>query len=76
MTGQNHFAKHFFGMGEASARTYSDWMRIADDLLSLAQDTSPYSGASPELLNELLDGEVCPRGGVGVQGLRGRLRSS
>ena len=73
MTGQNHFAQHFFGMGEAGARSYSNWMRIAEDLLSLAQDTSAYSGASPELLNELLDGEVCPRNGVSSQELRERL---
>jgi L-2,4-diaminobutyrate decarboxylase len=73
MTGQNQFAKHFFGMGEAGAHSYSNWMRIAGDLLCLAQDTSAYSGASPELLNQLLDGEVCPRSGVGSQRLKERL---
>jgi L-2,4-diaminobutyrate decarboxylase len=67
------FVEHFFGMGQESAQSYSTWMGIADDVLSLARDASAYSGASPEQLDELLDGEVCPRGGVGSQLLKQRL---
>ena len=61
---ENPFAGLFFGVGEASARSYSNWMRMAEDLLSLISDSQPYSGASPELLHELLEGEICPKAGV------------
>ncbi len=73
MMGQNRFAELFFGTGEASARRYSDWMRMADGLLSLAADSPAYSGASPERLNELLQGEICPKAGVSQELLRERL---
>src|SRR3954453_15964953 len=75
MTGQNSFAELFFGTGEAGACSYSHWMRIADDMLSLAQDSAAYSGASPERLNELLEGEICPKVGVSQNVLRERLQT-
>src|SRR3954463_12467927 len=75
MTGQNSFDELFFGTGEAGACSYSHWMRIADDMLSLAQDSAAYSGASPERLNELLEGEICPKLGVSQKVLRERLET-
>jgi L-2,4-diaminobutyrate decarboxylase len=50
-------------------------MVMADGLLSLAPDSSAYSGASPERLNELLDGEVCPKVGVSQKVLKERLEA-
>jgi L-2,4-diaminobutyrate decarboxylase len=75
MTGQNRFAEHFFGTRKAGAGSYSNWMRIAGGLLSLVPDSSAYSGASPERLHDLLDGEVCPRVGVSQPVLRERLET-
>lgn len=73
MTGQNRLSEFFFGGGEAGARSYSSWMRFAHDLLSQAPDCQAYSGASPERLHELLEGEICPKVGVGQTALRERL---
>ena len=69
----NYFSKQFFGTGEAGARTYANWMRMADGLLSVAPDGPAYSGASPERLAELLDGDICPRVGLEIGVLRERL---
>jgi L-2,4-diaminobutyrate decarboxylase len=73
MIGPNRFAKQFFGAVEAAASSYANWMRMADDLLSMAPDGPAYSGASPELLSELLEGDICPKVGVGEEVLRQRL---
>src|SRR5690242_4193315 len=73
MANSNSFAEHFFGMGEAGARSYAKWMRMAGDLLSLAPDDSAYSGASPEHLDRLLDGDICPRFGLSQEALQERV---
>jgi L-2,4-diaminobutyrate decarboxylase len=70
----NRFAEHFFGAGERGASSYAKWMRMADGLLSLAPDDLAYSGASPEDLRELLDGDVCPKFGLSQEELRQRLK--
>jgi L-2,4-diaminobutyrate decarboxylase len=75
MIEQNRFAEHFFGTGEAGARSYSNWMRMADSLLSLTLDSPAYSGASPGDLNELLEGEICPKVGVSQEVLSERLEA-
>ena len=73
MIESNGFAEYFFGTGEAGARSYAKWMRMASALLSPAPDGSAYSGASPESLRKLLDGEVCPTFGVSEEVLQERV---
>ena len=73
MIDRNSFAEHFFGTGEEGACSYSSWMRMAADLLSLAPDSPAYSGANPDRLGELLAGEICPENGIGQEVLRERL---
>ncbi len=71
----NGFAEQLFRAGEAGARSYTNWMRMADGVLSLAPDALPYSGASPERLSELLDGDICPKLGLDQELLRQRLET-
>ena len=73
MSGPNPFAEQFFGIGEASARSYSTWMQTAEVVLCLAGDGPAYSGASPERLSELLNGDICPKVGLEQGALRERL---
>lgn len=73
MMERNGIAEYFFGTEAAAAGCYPNWMQMAASLLSRASEFPPYSGAAPELLNELLAHDICPKSGVPQEVLRQRL---
>ncbi|MBL8237904.1 MAG: aspartate aminotransferase family protein [Bryobacterales bacterium] len=64
------FGAEFFGSGG-----YGRWLALAEQVLAEAPRAQAYSGATPESLAELLDGEICPERGIGMAALRQRLAS-
>ena len=64
----NPFAQHFYGTGDG----HQAWLQLAEQ--ALQPSCEAYSGAGPELLAELLAGEVCPEVGLAPAALQARLR--
>lgn len=67
------FAGEFFGAGGQSAEIYSAWMDLSRRVLESTASKAAYSGASPNSLELLLAGEVCPADGVAADVVGERL---
>ncbi len=67
------FAGEFFGTGAEGSAVYAAWMAVAGRVLDGAASAAAYSGASPESLELLLAGEVCPADGVAADVVGERL---
>lgn len=75
MIDQDCFAPDFFGTGPRSSLNYVSWMREAERVLTEAPLPCGYPGATPEMLSELLSGEICPEAGVSQEVLGTRLQA-